>query len=89
MSFFFLKETAVDRTKLNSGYKIHNSNVLFACVSGRSGIESSLESQTEAELTGQQSDDASLPSTSTDPGNPVCPLAVGLNITIQRNVWFF
>ncbi|XP_008332910.1 nucleoprotein TPR-like isoform X1 [Cynoglossus semilaevis] len=32
-----------------------------------SGIESSLESQTEAELTGQQSDDASLPSTSTDP----------------------
>lgn len=33
------------------------------------GIESSLESQTDMESTGQQSDDASLPSTSQDPGN--------------------
>uniref|UniRef100_A0A8P4G4M7 Translocated promoter region a, nuclear basket protein n=1 Tax=Dicentrarchus labrax TaxID=13489 RepID=A0A8P4G4M7_DICLA len=33
------------------------------------GIESSLESQTDMESTGQQSDDASLPSTSQEPGN--------------------
>uniref|UniRef100_A0A4W6E9Y9 Translocated promoter region, nuclear basket protein n=1 Tax=Lates calcarifer TaxID=8187 RepID=A0A4W6E9Y9_LATCA len=33
------------------------------------GIESSLESQTDMESAGQQSDDASLPSTSQDPGN--------------------
>nr|XP_019964353.1 PREDICTED: nucleoprotein TPR-like isoform X2 [Paralichthys olivaceus] len=33
------------------------------------GIESSLESQTDVESTGQQSDDASLPSTSQDPDN--------------------
>uniref|UniRef100_A0A665W816 Nucleoprotein TPR n=1 Tax=Echeneis naucrates TaxID=173247 RepID=A0A665W816_ECHNA len=32
-------------------------------------IESSLESQTDMEATGQQSDDAPLPSTSQDPGN--------------------
>uniref|UniRef100_A0A8D0B051 Translocated promoter region, nuclear basket protein n=1 Tax=Sander lucioperca TaxID=283035 RepID=A0A8D0B051_SANLU len=32
------------------------------------GIESSLDSQTDMESTGQQSDDASLPSTSQDPG---------------------
>uniref|UniRef100_A0A3Q3IR59 Nucleoprotein TPR n=1 Tax=Monopterus albus TaxID=43700 RepID=A0A3Q3IR59_MONAL len=33
------------------------------------GMESSLESQAELESTGQQSEDASLPSTSQDPGN--------------------
>uniref|UniRef100_A0A3P8NC41 Nucleoprotein TPR n=1 Tax=Astatotilapia calliptera TaxID=8154 RepID=A0A3P8NC41_ASTCA len=33
------------------------------------GIESTLESQTDMESAGQQSDDASLPSTSQDPGN--------------------
>uniref|UniRef100_A0A8D3CRV0 Nucleoprotein TPR n=1 Tax=Scophthalmus maximus TaxID=52904 RepID=A0A8D3CRV0_SCOMX len=40
------------------------------------GIESSLESQTDVESSGQQSDDASLPSTSQDPGNFFCFLAV-------------
>uniref|UniRef100_A0A671VDN3 Translocated promoter region, nuclear basket protein n=1 Tax=Sparus aurata TaxID=8175 RepID=A0A671VDN3_SPAAU len=36
------------------------------------GIESSLESQADVESSGQQSDDASLPSTSQDPGNLFC-----------------
>uniref|UniRef100_A0A669F4V8 Nucleoprotein TPR n=1 Tax=Oreochromis niloticus TaxID=8128 RepID=A0A669F4V8_ORENI len=38
------------------------------------GIESTLESQTDMESAGQQSDDASLPSTSQDPGNLFCLL---------------
>uniref|UniRef100_A0A3P9BWJ2 Nucleoprotein TPR n=1 Tax=Maylandia zebra TaxID=106582 RepID=A0A3P9BWJ2_9CICH len=38
------------------------------------GIESTLESQTDMESAGQQSDDASLPSTSQDPGNVFCLL---------------
>uniref|UniRef100_A0A672I314 Translocated promoter region a, nuclear basket protein n=1 Tax=Salarias fasciatus TaxID=181472 RepID=A0A672I314_SALFA len=37
------------------------------------GIESSLDSQTDMESTGQQSDDASLPSTSQVPGNLIYP----------------
>lgn len=36
------------------------------------GIESSLESQTDMEASGQQSDDPSLPSTSQEPGNLSC-----------------
>lgn len=44
-----------------------------ACVSSP-GIESTLESQTDMESAGQQSDDASLPSTSQDPGNVFCLL---------------
>lgn len=43
------------------------------CVSSP-GIESTLESQTDMESAGQQSDDASLPSTSQDPGNVFCLL---------------
>ena len=40
------------------------------------GIELSLESQTDMESAGQQSDDASLPSTSQDPGNIFCLLNI-------------
>uniref|UniRef100_A0A665W939 Translocated promoter region a, nuclear basket protein n=1 Tax=Echeneis naucrates TaxID=173247 RepID=A0A665W939_ECHNA len=43
--------------------------ILFVSAFFRPCIESSLESQTDMEATGQQSDDAPLPSTSQDPGN--------------------
>lgn len=45
---------------------------LTAFVFSSPGIESSLESQADMESSGQQSDDASLPSTSQDPGNLFC-----------------
>lgn len=45
------------------------------------GIESSLESQPDMESTGQQSDDASLPSTSQDPGNIFCLLNIISTLT--------
>lgn len=41
-----------------------------------SSPESSLDSQTDMESTGQQSEDATLPSTSQDPGNVFGPLTI-------------